>query len=89
MAAAASTARISWIACSGRPAIHSSRSCLPRSAPGALYDVIQQNARDGWDGKTQREARSISSLFMKFMLQDLHVDDLNALDQHYVGNFVD
>ncbi|WP_440638241.1 hypothetical protein ACSHT2_29285 [Bradyrhizobium sp. PUT101] len=26
---------------------------------------------------------------MKFMLQDLHVDDLNTLDQHYVGNFVD
>ncbi|WP_448033687.1 hypothetical protein [Bradyrhizobium liaoningense] len=43
----------------------------------------------GWDGKTQREARGISSLFMKFMLQDQHVDDLNALDQHYVGNFVD
>lgn len=28
-------------------------------------------------------------MFMEFMLQDQHVDDLNTLDQHYVGNFVD
>lgn len=53
-------------------------------------DVIQQNARDGhWDDKTQRQARSISSLFVKFMLQDQHVQNLNALGQHHVGNFVD
>jgi hypothetical protein len=34
-------------------------------------DVIQQNARDEhWDDKTQRQARSISNLFVRFMLQD-------------------
>ncbi|MBB4427611.1 integrase [Bradyrhizobium sp. CIR48] len=53
-------------------------------------DVILHNARDGrWDDKTQRQARSISNLFIKFMLQDQHVQDLNALCQQHVGKFVD
>ncbi|MBB4260519.1 MULTISPECIES: DUF6538 domain-containing protein [unclassified Bradyrhizobium] len=53
-------------------------------------DVILHNARDGhWDDKTQRQARSISNLFIKFMLQDQHVQDLNALRQQHVGKFVD
>ncbi|MFK4509308.1 hypothetical protein LPJ38_16190 [Bradyrhizobium daqingense] len=53
-------------------------------------NVIQQNAKDGhWDEKTQRQARSISNLFVKFMLQDQLVQDLNALRQQHVGKFVD
>jgi integrase len=53
-------------------------------------DVILHNARDGhWDDKTQRQARSISNLFVKFMLQDQQVLGLDALRQHHVGKFVD
>ncbi|MDI4235551.1 hypothetical protein OZ411_22340 [Bradyrhizobium sp. Arg237L] len=53
-------------------------------------DVIQQNARDGhWDDKTQRQARSLSKLFVKFMLHDQKVVDLNSLRQSHVGKFVD
>ncbi|MHC4042137.1 hypothetical protein [Bradyrhizobium sp. 23AC] len=53
-------------------------------------DVILHNARDGhWDDKTQRQARSISNLFIKFMLQDQHVQGLDALRQQHVGKFVD
>ena len=53
-------------------------------------DLIQHNERDGhWDGKTQRQAKSTSNLFIKFMIQDQNVQDLNALRQHHVGKFVD
>lgn len=53
-------------------------------------NVIQQNAKDGhWDEKTQRQARSISNLFVKFMLQDQLVQRLNDLNQQRVGKFVD
>ena len=53
-------------------------------------NVIQQNAKDGhWDEKTQRQARSISNLFVKFMLQDQLVQGLAELDQQRVGKFVD
>lgn len=53
-------------------------------------NVIQQNAKDGhWDEKTQRQARSISNLFVKFMLQDQLVQGLDELDQQRVGKFVD
>lgn len=52
--------------------------------------LIAQNGRDGhWDDKTKRQARSISELFVKFMLQDQHVQDLSSLRQHHVGKFVD
>lgn len=45
-------------------------------------DVISQNAKDGhWDDKTQRQVRSIAGLFVRFMLQDQHVQDLNSLRQ--------
>lgn len=53
-------------------------------------NVIQQNAKDGhWDEKTQRQARSISNLFVKFMLQDQLVQGLDDLNQQRVGKFVD
>jgi integrase len=53
-------------------------------------DVISQNARDDhWDEKTQRQVRSISGLFVKFMLQDQRMQDLNSLRQSHVGKFVD
>lgn len=52
-------------------------------------EVIQLNAKDEiWEGKTQRQARSISNLFIKFMLEEQRVNDLNALAQHHVGKFV-
>ncbi|WP_454630743.1 hypothetical protein [Bradyrhizobium cenepequi] len=52
--------------------------------------LILQNARDAhWDDKTQRQARSISNLFVKFMLQDQHVESIEALRQHHMGKFVD
>jgi hypothetical protein len=48
------------------------------------------NAKNGnWDEKTQRQARSISNLFVKFIVQDRRIDDLNALCQappmHWAG----
>lgn len=53
-------------------------------------NVIQQNAKDGhWDEKTQRQARSISNLFVKFMVQDQLVQGLDDLNQQRVGKFVD
>jgi integrase len=53
-------------------------------------DVIQHNAKDGhWDDKTQRQGKSISNLFVKFMLQDQTVQDLNSLRKHHIGEFVD
>ncbi|QOZ67286.1 DUF6538 domain-containing protein [Bradyrhizobium arachidis] len=52
--------------------------------------VIQQNAADGhWDEKTQRQAKSISNLFIKFMVQDQHIHDLNLVSQTEVGKFAD
>jgi integrase len=52
--------------------------------------VISQNAKDShWDEKTQRQARSISNLFVKFMVQDQRILDLNSLLQKHAGAFVD
>jgi integrase len=52
-------------------------------------EVIKLNAKNGhWDKKTQRQARSISNLFVKFMIQDQEIDDLNALRQAHAGKFV-
>jgi integrase len=53
-------------------------------------DVIKVNAKNGhWDEKTQRQARSVANLFVKFMIEDQKVDDLNLLRQAHVGKFVD
>jgi integrase len=53
-------------------------------------EVIKLNAKNGhWDQKTQRQARSISNLFVKFIIQDQEIDDLNALRQAHAGKFVD
>lgn len=52
--------------------------------------VAQQNAADHhWDDKTQRQAKSISSLFVKFVVQDQRIHDLSLLRQEHVGKFVD
>jgi integrase len=52
--------------------------------------VAQQNAADDhWDDKTQRQARSIASLFVKFVVQDQRILDLSLLRQEHVGKFVD
>jgi len=53
-------------------------------------NVIKVNAKNGhWDQKTQRQARSVSNLFVKFMIEDQQVVDLNLLRQAHVGKFVD
>lgn len=52
--------------------------------------VAQQNAADDhWDEKTQRQAKSISTLFVKFLVQDQRIHDLSLLRQEHVGKFVD
>jgi hypothetical protein len=52
--------------------------------------VVQQNAADHhWDEKTQRQAKSIASLLVKFAVQDQRILDLNLLRQEHVGKFVD
>lgn len=67
------------------------RTTLPTAEFSKFAEqVIAQNAKDGhWDDKTQRQVRSISDLFVKFMLQDQNVQDLNTLRQYQVGKFVD
>lgn len=53
-------------------------------------ELILHNATDGlWDGKTQRQAKSICDLFVKFLIEDQDVRDLRALRQIHVGKFVD
>lgn len=52
--------------------------------------LAQQQVADGnWDAKTQRQAESISKLFVKFMFQDQRIHDLSALRQENLGKFVD
>ncbi|MDA9523851.1 hypothetical protein XI06_27120 [Bradyrhizobium sp. CCBAU 11434] len=52
--------------------------------------VAQLNAADNnWDDKTQRQAKSIANLFVKFMVQDQRILDLSLLRQEHVGKFVD
>jgi integrase len=66
----------------------------PQVVPMAVFskfaeEIIKLNDKNGrWDQKTQRQASSISNLFVKFMIQDQEVDDLNALRQAHVGKFV-
>jgi hypothetical protein len=66
----------------------------PGAAPIADFskfaeELIKLNAKNGrWDQKTQRQARSISNLFVKFMIQDQDVHDLNSLCQAHAGKFV-
>ncbi|MET4453427.1 hypothetical protein ABIB10_003496 [Bradyrhizobium sp. RT3b] len=60
---------------------------IPRFIPMAdfaqLADrVAQQNRADEhWDDKTQRQAKSIANLFVKFMVQDQRILDLSLLRQ--------
>jgi hypothetical protein len=52
--------------------------------------LIAANAKqEHWDEKTQRQVRNIGKLFVKFMQQDQHVEDLQAVDEAHVGAFVD
>ena len=52
--------------------------------------LIAANAKqEHWDSKTQRQVRNISKLFVKFMLQDQHVEDLHSVDKAHVAAFVD
>jgi integrase len=52
--------------------------------------VIKLNDKNGhWDQKTQRQARSVSILFVKFMIEDQRVHDLSLLSQTHAGKFVD
>jgi integrase len=52
-------------------------------------EVIKLNAKNGhWDQKTQRQAGSVANLFVKFMIEDEQVVDLNLMGQAHVGKFV-
>ncbi|WOH48237.1 tyrosine-type recombinase/integrase [Bradyrhizobium sp. sBnM-33] len=68
---------------------------VPQAVPMADFskfaeDVIKLNDKNcHWDQKTQRQARSVSNLFIKFMIQDQGVHDLNSLRQSHAGKFVD
>jgi integrase len=44
---------------------------------------------DLWDPKTQRQARSITDLLVKFLLQDQKIDGLNLVRQENMARFVD
>lgn len=75
----------------------SPRETLPIGTRLAMADLegfteklIAVNAKqEHWDDKTQRQVRSISNLFVKFMLQDQHVEDLQLVDEAHLGAFVD
>lgn len=64
---------------------------IPMAEFAQLADrVAQQNRADEhWDDKTQRQAKSIANLFVKFMVQDQRILDLSLLRQEHVGKFVD
>lgn len=52
--------------------------------------IARQNAADNlWDDKTQRQAKSVANLFVKFVVQDQRILDLGLLRQEQVGKFVD
>jgi integrase len=68
---------------------------VPQAVPMAEFSkfaeaFIKLNGKnDRWDQKTQRQASSVSNLFVKFMVEDQRINDLNALGQAHVGKFVD
>ncbi|QDM20934.1 hypothetical protein FIU28_07260 [Tardiphaga sp. vice154] len=70
-------------------------STVPQFVPFSDFtqfaeSVIAQNSNDShWDEKTQRQAKSISNLFVKFIVQDQCILDVNLLLQKHVGAFVD
>ena len=51
--------------------------------------TAQQAKEHQWSDKTQKQAKSIAKLFVKFMLQDQLISDLNSLRQIHIGKFVD
>jgi integrase len=52
--------------------------------------IIKQKESEGeWDAKTQRQARSISRLLVKFLQQDSKIEFLNDLRQTHLSDFVD
>ncbi len=52
--------------------------------------IIAGKAKDDlWDEKTQRQARSITDLLVRFLLQDQRVEDLNRVGQENMARFVD
>jgi hypothetical protein len=75
--------------CAGREKSLCGNGLLDGSIPPAparsAASVAQQNAADNlWDEKTQRQAKSISNLFVKFVVQDQRM-----LRQEHVGRSVD
>ena len=68
---------------------------VPQAVPMAEFSkfaeaVIKLNDKNRhWDQKTQRQVRSVSNLFVKFLVEDQGIDDLNSLRQAHAGKFVD
>lgn len=67
-----------------------SRSIHVRELLNFAEGIIAAKSKDElWDEKTQRQARSIADLLVKFLLQDQRVEDLNAVRQENLALFVD
>jgi integrase len=69
------------------------------AAPGALpvtellefaEGIIKaKSADEHWDDKTQRQARSITGLLVRFLQQDQRIDDLSNVLLEHIARFVD
>jgi hypothetical protein len=67
-----------------------SRSIHVRELLNFAEGIIATKSKDElWDEKTQRQARSITDLLVKFLLQDQRVEDLNSVKQENLARFVD
>lgn len=80
-----------WPEVSGSSAAHAAIEPVAIAAFSTFASrLILQNAAEGlWEVKTQRQAKSICDLFVKFLIEEQDVSDLRALRQHHVGKFVD
>lgn len=67
-----------------------SRSIHVNELANFAEGIIAAKSKDElWDEKTQRQARSITDLLVKFLLQDQGVEDLNRVSQENLARFVD
>ncbi len=67
-----------------------SRSIHVRELLNFAEGVIAAKSKDElWDEKTQRQARSITDLLVRFLLQNQRVEDLNGVSQENLARFVD
>ena len=51
--------------------------------------IRKKNADEEWDAKTQRQARSITSLLVKYLRQESKIVDLDKLRQSHLSDFIE